>query len=249
MDDILRVEELLKEYKLGDETIRAINYVSFHLERGEILAIMGSSGSGKSTILNVIGGLERPDSGKIYVNHVYEKKYSYEPFASEFRSRNIGYVFQTFNLLEDITVEENVELPLLLQKKDITYIKETVKEKLGMVGLYERRKSKPKELSGGQRQRVAIARAVIANPKILLADEPTGNLDYNTSTDIMNLLMKMNAELGQSIILVTHDPKVASYADRVIFLKNGKIINEYLNEEGKDNISEILKVFQQQYYL
>lgn len=247
MNEILRVENMKKIYHLGETKISALQGVSFGLYRGEILAIMGSSGSGKTTLLNIIGGLEKPDEGRIYVNHVYEKNYFKEPHASVFRGMNIGFVFQAFNLLEDITIEENVAIPLLLQNKREDYIKDCTKEKLELVGLYDRRKSNPKVLSGGQRQRVAIARALVTKPKILLADEPTGNLDYNTSLEVMELLCKMNQEMNQSTIIVTHDQMVASYANRVLFFNDGKIINEYHNEENKDNISEILSIFQTKY--
>lgn len=249
LNDILRVENVKKNYHLGDQIIKALDDVSFSLIKGEILGIMGSSGSGKSTMLKIIGGLETPSEGKIYVNGIYEKNYSKEPFASEFRRRNIGFVFQEFNLLEDITIEENVSLPLLLQKCKDDYIDQNVNEKLELVGLKQRKKSNPKELSGGQRQRVALARALIGQPNILLADEPTGNLDYNTSKEVMELIKKMNQELGQSTIIVTHDPMVASYANRVIFFHDGKIQSEYRIEDGKDNISEILSIFQAKYHM
>ena len=248
-NDILRVEHIKKYYSLGDQIIKALDNVSFSLIQGEMLAIMGSSGSGKSTMLKIIGGLETPCEGKIYVNGIYEKNYSTEPYASEFRRNNLGFVFQEFNLLEDITIEENVSLPLLLLKCKDSYIEENVNEKLELVGLRHRKKSSPKELSGGQRQRVAIARALIGQPKILLADEPTGNLDYNTSKEVMELLVKMNRELGQSTIIVTHDPMVASYANRVIFFHDGQIQSEYKKDEEKDNIREILSIFQAKYHI
>lgn len=223
MADVLKVENISKRYKNGDGVIEALKQVSFELERGEILAIMGSSGSGKSTLLHILGALDNPDDGKIYLNHVHEKNYCNEPYATDIRSKYIGFVFQQFNLLNDLTVEENVSLPLILDGYKETEIRMRVSEKLALVGLTGRENHRPCELSGGEQQRVAIARAIITSPKILLADEPTGNLDYNTALDIMKLFQKMNNELGQSTIIVTHDPMVASYANRVIFFHDGMI--------------------------
>lgn len=243
MIDILKIEHVSKSYKNGDGIVEALKDVSLSLKREELLAIMGSSGSGKSTLLHILGALDMPDEGRIYINHVYEKKYNKEPYATEIRSKNIGFIFQQFNLLQDLTVEENITLPLVLEGIKDSIIKDKVEEVLNLIGLTDRRHHRPFELSGGQQQRVAIGRAIITEPKILLADEPTGNLDYNTTIDIMKLLKKMNQERKQSTIVVTHDPEVASYADRVLFFHDGLLKEEYKTEDTKSNVDEILKIF------
>lgn len=243
MTDILRVENISKHYKNGEEKIEALKNVSFQIEKGEMLAIMGSSGSGKSTMLHILGALDKPDDGKIYLNHMYEKQFSFEPYATKMRSQYIGFVFQQFNLLNDLTVEENVALPLVLADYSETEIKKQVKEKLQLVGLEGRERHRPFELSGGQQQRVAIARAIITNPKILLADEPTGNLDYNTAIEIMELFKKMNHDLEQSTIIVTHDPMVASYANRVLFFHDGYLKGEHKNQKNSEDVDAILHIF------
>lgn len=221
--------------------------MNLNICKGEIVAIMGSSGSGKTTLLNVIGALTKPEAGEMYIEGRWETRYHKEPFASRFRRENIGFVFQDFNLLEELTVEENVSLPLLLQKVAEEKVTPIVEDKLRLVGLLERKKDYPKNLSGGQRQRVAIARALVVQPKLILADEPTGNLDYNTSLEIMDVFKKMNELENQTIMVVTHDPLVASFANRVLFFHDGIIINEYFCKESLDNISEILSIFQSQY--
>lgn len=186
----------------------------FSLNKGEQLAIMGSSGSGKSTLLNVLGALDSSDSGKVYINGALQEDYHIEPFATKYRSENIGFVFQSFNLLRDLTVEENVALPLILNGLKSKEVQKKVDEDLELVGLLRWKKHKSSELSGGQQQRVALARAKITEPNLLLADEPTGNLDYNTSLEVLKIFKMMREKLNQSIIIVTHDPMVASYADR-----------------------------------
>jgi putative ABC transport system ATP-binding protein len=241
--EIFRVENLKKTFEVGNSKIQALNDVSFSLNRGEILCIMGSSGSGKSTLLNMIGALDSPDKGHVYIEDKLQTKYYQEPYATKYRSEKIGFVFQSFNLLKDLTVEDNVALPLVLQGVSEKEIKEKVDNQLELVGLQKWRKHRPVQLSGGQQQRVSIARAIITKPEILLADEPTGNLDYNTSLEILDIFMSMRAKLNQSIIIVTHDPMVASYADRVLFFKDGNIVEDYkrITEEG--NIDMILSKF------
>ena len=228
MENILSVENISKVFKNGEEKVAALKDVSFQLKKGEMLAIMGSSGSGKSTMLHILGALDKPDRGSIYLNNKYEKQFSIEPYATKIRSQYIGFVFQQYNLLNDLTVKENIAL---------------VNEKIALTGLKGRENHRPFELSGGQQQRVAIARAIITKPKILLADEPTGNLDYNTAIEIMELLKKMNQELGQSTIIVTHDPIVASYADRVIFFHDGRLRGEHMNKRKEEDVDEILFIF------
>lgn len=243
MSDILRIENISKDYQNGEDIIHALKNISFELNRGELLAIMGSSGSGKSTMLHILGALDKPDEGKIYLNHIYEKNYCVEPYATEIRRMNIGFIFQKFNLLDDLTVEENISLPLILDDYDEKTIRKRTAEKIELVGLKGRERHRPCELSGGQQQRVAIARAIVTNPKILLADEPTGNLDYNTAKDFMELLVNMNKSLNQSTIIVTHDPMVASYADRILFFHDGMIRNEFINNKNSFDIDAILKIF------
>lgn len=240
---VLRVENMSKRYNNGSECIEALKKINLELAEGEMLAIMGSSGSGKSTLLHILGTLDKPDEGKIYLSGVYEKKYCEEPHATEIRSNYIGFVFQKFNLLPDFTVEENIALPLVLAGNKEDYINKLVAEKIDLVGLKGREHHRPCELSGGQQQRVAIARAIVTKPKILLADEPTGNLDYNTSKGIMELLCKMNKELNQSTIIVTHDPMVASYTDRILFFHDGILKSEYKTKKDANDISAILDIF------
>lgn len=242
---ILKVENIRKVYKNGEQSITALEDVSFQIQKGEILAIMGSSGSGKSTMLNILGALDEPDSGKIYLEGNHEENYSKEPFATEVRKNYIGFVFQDFSLLQDLSVRENVELPLILKGISQKENGAEVEKMIEMVGLKEKIDSDVRKLSGGQQQRVAIARAIITKPRILLADEPTGNLDFNTSKEIMKLFLTLRDKIQQSIIIVTHDPVVASYADRILFFHDGRQRLEHRNQEGKDNFSEILAIFRE----
>jgi putative ABC transport system ATP-binding protein len=240
---VLRVENLSKSYQSGNENIEALKKINLDLAEGEMLSAMGSSGSGKSTLLHILGALDKPDEGKIYFCEVHDKKYCEEPHATEIRSNYIGFVFQKFNLLPDFTVEENIAIPLVLAGCKADYINQAVAEKIRLVGLEGREKHRPCELSGGQQQRVAIARAIVTKPKILLADEPTGNLDYNTSKGIMELLCTMNKELNQSTIIVTHDPVIASYTDRILFFHDGILKSEYRTKKASNDISTILEIF------
>ena len=233
-DIVLQVENIVKTFQNGDSIVTAVNGISFTLKQGEMLAVMGSSGSGKSTMLNICGALQEPDSGRIYLNGVYEENYSKEPYATEIRRKNIGFVFQDFKLLWDLSVRENISMPLVLNGEKEKEIKKEVNEVLAQVMLTEKADAAIAELSGGQRQRVAIARAIIAKPKILLADEPTGNLDFNTSKDIMELICSLQKKLNQSIIMVTHDPAIAAYADRVLYFHDGRRV-EKLCENVKSN--------------
>lgn len=243
--ELLRVENLDKVYSLGNNKVHALNDVSFSISKGEIVAIMGSSGSGKSTLLNVLGALDSPDKGKVYFDNVYLKNYHKEPDATNFRSEMIGFIFQGFNLLKDLNVEENIALPLILQGESKEDIEKKVEENLEIVGLSRWRKHRITELSGGQQQRVCIARAIITNPEILLADEPTGNLDHNTSIEILNTFLDMREKLNQSIIIVTHDPVVASYADRILFFKDGSIVEDYKRKGKCGEIDTILSKFKE----
>ena len=237
---ILQARNLSRIYEKGEEKVRALDGVDFELYKGEMVAVMGASGSGKSTLLNVLGALDSPTRGGIKINGREAKNYHVEPNATKYRSQNIGFVFQDFNLLKDLTVEDNLALPLILKNMEDEVISQKVEEIIQLVGLDGRQKHRPVELSGGQQQRVAIARALITSPAVLLADEPTGNLDYNTSVEILEMILKIKESMSQSIIMVTHDPKVATYADRVIFLHDGKVVDEYKKSGKKGHMDEIL---------
>lgn len=245
MDNIIEVKELHKFYKNGNDSLEALKGVSFELHQGEILAIMGSSGSGKSTLLHILGAMDKACEGQILLNGKLEENYGVEPDATRIRSENIGFVFQSFNLINDFTVGENVSVPLILAGEKSKEIRRRTKAMLALVELSDKENSPVTKLSGGQQQRVAIARALINNPKILLADEPTGNLDCNTSRDIMQIFLDLKEKNGQSTILVTHDPVIAGYADRVLFLEDGRIYGEYVNAGVEGCVDEILMKFRQ----
>lgn len=240
---ILSIQHLSKVYETVGEGIKALDDVSFDLYEGELLAVMGTSGSGKSTLLNLLGAMDKPTTGDIRLKGNYDQSMFEEPQATIYRRENIGFIFQSFNLLKDLSVEENIALPLILKGKADKDINQDVSKMLKITGLEEWRKHRPVELSGGQQQRVAIGRALITSPPIVLADELTGNLDFNTSTDIMKTLIKMKTQFNQSIILVTHDPSVATYADRVLFFHDGKIVDEYSCSKTDDDMGEILRRF------
>ena len=232
MTAILEVREVKKSYRMGKVPIPALRGVSFNLEEGKFLTIFGPSGSGKSTLLHLIGGLDRPDEGNILIDGSNILKLNDDKLA-ELRLTRIGFVFQFFNLLPRLTALRNVELPLTiagLPEKEVT---ERAKDMLRLVGLEARLNHKPSELSGGEQQRVAIARALINNPKIILADEPTGNLDTKTGWEIVQLMKKLNEEKEQTFVVVTHDPHIAETADRMIHLKDGLV--EGIKEAPRKN--------------
>ena len=238
--NIIETKNIEKTYKTGDEVVEALKDVNLTLTEGEILAIMGSSGSGKSTLLHILGGLERPDDGEVYLNESTEPVIFKEPQITEYREKNIGFIFQRFNLIGDLTVRDNIEIPLHIKKEKFETVNEKVEKMARMLGISSKLDNKPGKLSGGQQQRVAIARALIGNPRILLADEPTGALDVVTTAEILDILTDLNRELNQSIIVVTHDAKVASCADRVVFLHNSQIKEEYRVEADANNVANIL---------
>lgn len=221
---VLAVQDLSKTYESVDTNVRALQNVSLELNKGELLAIMGTSGSGKSTLLNILGALDKPDEGVIYVNGEVPENMFIEPYATEYRRDNIGFIFQSFHLLKDLSVEENIALPLILSANSEEEIREKTNKILDVLGLVNWRNHRPVQLSGGQQQRVAIGRALITSPPIVLADEPTGNLDFNTSNDILRVLVDMKQKFNQSMILVTHDPHIATYADRVLFFIMEKLL-------------------------
>jgi putative ABC transport system ATP-binding protein len=232
MPSLLEVRNVKKTYRMGKVLVPALRGVSFDAKDGEFLTIFGPSGSGKSTLLHLMGCLDRPDEGEIFIEGANVLELSDDKLA-EFRLNKIGFVFQFFNLLPRMTALQNVELPLTIAGVSEKEAKEKAKEMLKLVGLGTRVSHRPFELSGGEQQRVAIARALINNPKIVLADEPTGNLDTKTGWEIVQLMKKLNEEKGQTFIVVTHDPKIAENAHRIIHLKDGLI--EEIKEVSKRN--------------
>ncbi|MBS7646369.1 ABC transporter ATP-binding protein [Candidatus Bathyarchaeota archaeon] len=219
---MLDVCEVKKSYRIGKVTVQALRGVSFCVGEGEFLAVLGPSGSGKSTLLHLIGCLDRPDDGEIIIEGRNVLKLSDDELA-DLRLKKIGFVFQFFNLLPRLTAFENVKLPLVLAGASEKESYEKAKELLELVGLGERLNHRPSELSGGEQQRVAIARALVNNPKLVLADEPTGNLDTKSGWEIVNLMRRLNEEMKQTFIVVTHDPQIAEVADRIIYLRDGLI--------------------------
>ncbi len=228
---IIRTEDLRKDYVLGAETVRAVRGVDLEIARGEFVAVMGPSGSGKSTFMNMIGCLDTPSAGRYWLHDKLVSELSEDELA-QVRNREIGFVFQTFNLLPRATALHNVELPLIYAGVGSKERKERAVAKLEMVGLGDRMDHRPPELSGGQRQRVAVARALVNDPALLLADEPTGNLDSATGTEVMDQFKALNEE-GQTIVLVTHEHDIAQYAKRQVHLRDGKIERDFLNEPAE----------------
>lgn len=228
---ILQIHEVTKVYE-GKVTKRALNQLSFEVEKGEFVAIMGPSGSGKTTLLNMVSMIDMPTSGEIIFNGTKPQTLNNEELAY-FRRRQLGFVFQDFNLLPMLSVEENIILPLTLDEQPISVMEDRLQylsEKLDLTAILKKR---PNEISGGQAQRTAIARALIHEPMLILADEPTGNLDSNSSREVLELLGKMNKENGATIMMVTHDPIAASYCDRVLFIKDGEFFNEIYRDDRR----------------
>ena len=226
--EILKIDNLTKLYGTGENTVRALDNVSFCVEKGEFLAIIGPSGSGKSTLLHILGGVDRPTAGHVYLNgcDVYAQN---EEQLAIFRRRQVGLIYQFYNLIPVLNVEENITLPVLLDGGKIN--KGRLEELLGVLKLSDRRSHLPNQLSGGQQQRTAIGRAIVKNPDILLCDEPTGALDYNTSKEILKLIEKVNQKYGNTVIMVTHNDAIKDMADRVVRLRDGMIRKNYLNEQ------------------
>jgi putative ABC transport system ATP-binding protein len=237
---ILEAQTLRKQYKLGEHTVNALAGVDFVVDKGKFVAIMGPSGSGKSTLLHLLGGLDKPSDGEVTLAGQRLSVLD-DNRVTLVRRHNIGFVFQFFNLLPTLTAEENVALPLIIDGRDLRKHQTRINALLELVGLTDRRHHKPDQLSGGEQQRVAIARALVTEPTIVLADEPTGNLDSKTGTAIMELLRRSCDELGQTIVEVTHDPRAAAYADRVVFLRDGQIIHE-IRCDGMDKIGQRLRL-------
>ncbi len=221
---VLSASNLQKDYQLGSHPVRALDSVNFSIEQGEFVAIMGPSGSGKSTLLHLLGGLDKPSDGEVTLAGQAISVLS-DRQATLVRRRNIGFVFQFFNLLPTLTAEENILLPLIIDGKKPEAYRQRLNDLLSLVGLSDRSRHKPDQLSGGEQQRVALARALVTEPAVLLADEPTGNLDSKTGTAMMELLRQSCKDFNQAIIMVTHDARAASYADRIIFLRDGREVN------------------------
>lgn len=221
--EILKVENLTKTYGSGENLVNAVDDVSFSVEKGEFVAIVGASGSGKSTLLHLIGGVDRPTSGKIFVDGNDISKMNDDKLAV-FRRRQVGIVYQFYNLIPILTVEENITLPCDLDGRGVD--RERLEMILDSFGLRARRKHLPNQLSGGQQQRTSIARALINNPSLVLSDEPTGNLDSKSSEEVMSMLKMCNQSYGQTVIMITHNLDIAKQADRIITISDGKIVEE-----------------------
>jgi putative ABC transport system ATP-binding protein len=227
-DWVIELEDIRKVYRMGEVDVNALDGLTLRVQRGDVLAIMGPSGSGKSTLMNIIGCLDRPTSGTYHLDGKTVSELKDDSLA-EIRNRKVGFVFQSFNLLGRSTATANVELPLRYSGVNKGR-RERAQEVLRLVGLEERMQHRPMELSGGQQQRVAIARALVNKPAIILADEPTGNLDSRSGAEILDLLIKLNRDSGVTLIIVTHDPKVAERAHRTIRLKDGCIEEDYVSD-------------------
>lgn len=221
--EILKVENLSKIYGKGENKVVALDNISFSVNKGEFVAIIGASGSGKSTLLHLIGGVDRPTSGKVFIEGKDIYKFNDDELAI-FRRRQVGLIYQFYNLIPILNVEENITLPLNLDNREVN--KRKLEELINLLNLNNRIKHLPNELSGGQQQRTSIGRALITNPAIILADEPTGNLDSKASNEIVELLKKSNKDYKQTIIMITHDSEIAKVADRIIKIDDGKIVKE-----------------------
>ncbi|WP_300672829.1 ABC transporter ATP-binding protein [Soonwooa sp.] len=232
-DVILEVRDLVREFRMGEETVRALKGISFRIEKGEFVTIMGSSGSGKSTLLNILGCLDKPTSGDYILDGVNVESLSKDELA-QLRNHKIGFVFQSYNLLPRTSAKENVELPLLYNSEVSADLRnERSLNALKAVKLEDRMDHLPNQMSGGQQQRVAIARALVNEPVMILADEATGNLDTRTSYEIMALMQELNSKQSKTIVFVTHEPDIAAFSQRTIFLRDGKVVRDVKNEQIK----------------
>ena len=241
MMEALQTSGLSKQYQMGEVTVAALRGVDFGVQQGEFVAVMGPSGSGKSTLLHLIGGLDTPSDGDVMLGGKRLAHLSDDDITIV-RRRQVGFIFQFFNLLPTLSAAENVALPLLIDGKRLEDYQARVDDLLEMVGLADRAHHRPDQLSGGQQQRVAIARAFVTEPKIVLADEPTGNLDSKSGTTVLEMLRKTCKELNATVVMVTHDPRAASYADRVVFLQDGRFVRELLSGDDGLSTQEIMDV-------
>ena len=239
-DPVISVKNLYKVYRVGETKVRALNGVSFTIDRGNFCAIVGASGSGKSTLLNMLAGLEKPTKGEIVIAGEHMETKSENKLVA-FRREHIGFIFQSFNLMGTMNAIENVALPLTFQGMDKKKRNAKAEEMLELVGLTKHKKHRPNQMSGGQQQRVGVARALVVEPEIIFADEPTGNLDSNTSVEVMNLMKKIVREKNQTLVMVTHDNYLAGFADVILRIKDGKII-EIEDNRGKDIADETISV-------
>jgi putative ABC transport system ATP-binding protein len=221
-EPIVKIRELTKLYAQGEIQVTALDRITLDIAAGEFLALMGPSGSGKSTLLHIIAGVDRPTSGECLVQGVDVTKLN-ESQLADWRNQNVGFIFQTFNLIPVLTAAENVELPLLLTQLDRRQRRQQVETALEVVGLADRAKHLPRQLSGGQEQRVAIARALVTDPRLIVADEPTGNLDSHSAQEVLTALQSLRRDAGKTIIMVTHDPKAAAFGTRQIHLEKGEL--------------------------
>ncbi|NLY45631.1 MAG: ABC transporter ATP-binding protein [Tissierella sp.] len=222
MSELIVLKDLTKIYKMGDEKIVALNNINLNIHKEEFVCLLGTSGSGKSTLLNMMAGLEKPTKGEIIISNHHIEKMS-EKNVTKFRQLNVGFIFQSYNLIPTLTAMENVSLGLTFKGVSRSKRNKMAKEMLENVGLGRRLHHKPSEMSGGQQQRVSIARAFVAKPRIIFADEPTGNLDTKTTLEVMDLMTSMAKELKQTLIIVTHDTELADYVHRVVYLRDGNI--------------------------
>ncbi|HMP82247.1 MAG TPA: ABC transporter ATP-binding protein [Verrucomicrobiota bacterium] len=220
--NIVTIRNLTKIYKQGEIDVTALDNVSLDIQAGEFLTLMGPSGSGKSTLLHILAGIDRPTSGEVHVQGIDVSRLN-ESQLADWRNHNVGFVFQTFNLIPVLTAYENVELPLLLTRLSRGQRRDQVQTALELVGLADRAKHLPRQLSGGQEQRVAIARALVTDPALVVADEPTGNLDSHSAQDVLNVLRTLSRDAGKTVIMVTHDPKAAAFGSRSIHLEKGEL--------------------------
>ena len=232
---IIQVKNLHKIYSIGKNKVHALNGVSLDIYEGEFCAIVGTSGSGKSTMLNMLAGLEKPTKGEVIIDGEHIEKMT-ENQLVKFRRDHVGFIFQSFNLLQTMTAQENVALPLVFRGEDKKERLKKAGDLLDLVGLPDHKKHKPNEMSGGQQQRVGVARALVVDPEIIFADEPTGNLDSNTSKDIMNMMQKVVKEQKKTLVMVTHDNHLAGFADRIFHIIDGKIVKIEDNRKGEDEV-------------
>jgi putative ABC transport system ATP-binding protein len=230
MEPLIRVKNVRKIYRMGDEKVVALDNVSFDIQKGEIICFLGRSGSGKSTFLNMVAGLEKPTRGEIFIGGIPVHKLNEEQ-VTLFRQKNIGFIFQAYHLMPMLTALENVSMPLVFRGVPKRKRKAMARDVLGIVGLAGYDNRKPSQMSGGQQQRVGIARALSGNPKIIFADEPTGNLDTNTTKEVMNLIIKQIKNNDQTLILVTHDKNIAEYADKIVTIEDGNIMSVHERTE------------------
>ena len=235
---VIQLDHIHKTYTMGDVEVHALRGVSLTIREGEFVAIMGASGSGKSTTMNILGCLDRPTRGTYILDGEDVSEMSKDERA-DIRCQKIGFVFQGFNLLSRTSALENVELPMLYLGVDASQRRQRAMEALAAVGLAGREQNHPNQLSGGQQQRVAVARSLVNNPALILADEPTGNLDSRTSVEVMEIFQRLNRERGITLVLVTHEPDIAQYADRVIVFKDGKIKSDYEVQDKRDAAEEL----------